>query len=106
MTRKDQILELISEGMTTDEIAEKLKISPNSVKTYRKELLASYKAYNSAHLVRLWMEELKNDTRLTVNVPEKRTLAYCLKCNIQVPIRAGSQAICGKCNSVMFIHQV
>jgi len=54
--RKIEIIELISEGMTTDEIAKKLKISPNSVKTYRKELLASYKAYNSAHLVRLWME--------------------------------------------------
>jgi DNA-binding CsgD family transcriptional regulator len=88
LTRKEQILELISEGLTTDEIAEKLKISPNSVKWYRKELLKQYKAFNMAHLVRIWMEE--------------RTL--CVGCKKE-PATLGlgnTKTVCSKCWNSMF----
>lgn len=51
--REKEILELIKNGFTNSEMAEQLKISVNTVDTYRKSLLAKLKAKNTADLVRL-----------------------------------------------------
>jgi len=57
LTRREiEILELISTGMTNGEIAEKLFISPNTVDTHRKNLLAKFDAKNVASLVRMAIE--------------------------------------------------
>jgi DNA-binding NarL/FixJ family response regulator len=51
--REREILELIKNGNTNHEIADKLRISVNTVDTYRKSLLAKLKARNTADLIRL-----------------------------------------------------
>jgi DNA-binding NarL/FixJ family response regulator len=51
--REKEILELIKNGYTNAEMAEKLNISVNTVDTYRKSLLAKLKARNTADLIRL-----------------------------------------------------
>ena len=50
--REKEVLELIAEGMTNNEIAEKLFISVTTVDTHRKNLLAKFEAKNIASLVR------------------------------------------------------
>ncbi|GAA4849345.1 response regulator transcription factor [Algivirga pacifica] len=49
--REQEILEHIAEGNTTQEIADKLFISKNTVETHRKNLLFKLKAKNTAELV-------------------------------------------------------
>ena len=51
--REKEVLELIAEGMTNNEIASKLFISASTVDTHRKNLLAKLEAKNTASLVRL-----------------------------------------------------
>lgn len=51
--REKEVLELIAEGMTNNEIAAKLYISVATVDTHRKNLLAKLEAKNTASLVRL-----------------------------------------------------
>lgn len=51
--REKEVLELIAEGMTNNEIAEKLFISASTVDTHRKNLLAKLEAKNTASLVRI-----------------------------------------------------
>ena len=51
--REKEILDLIKEGYTNAEMAEKLSLSTNTVDTYRKSLLAKLNAKNTADLVRL-----------------------------------------------------
>lgn len=51
--REKEILDLIKEGFTNSDMAEKLKLSVNTVDTYRKSLLAKLNAKNTADLVRL-----------------------------------------------------
>ena len=51
--REKEVLELIAEGMTNNEIAGKLFISPSTVDTHRKNLLAKLEAKNTASLVRI-----------------------------------------------------
>ena len=51
--REKDVLDLIKEGFTNAEMAEKLNISVNTVDTYRKSLLAKLNAKNTADLVRL-----------------------------------------------------
>jgi len=46
-------LELIAEGMTNNEVAQKLFISPSTVDTHRKNLLVKFDAKNTASLIRL-----------------------------------------------------
>ncbi|MEO0895793.1 MAG: response regulator transcription factor [Bacteroidota bacterium] len=50
--REKEILKLIMEEMTTDEIAEKLFISPSTVISHRKSLLRKLNAKNTAGLVK------------------------------------------------------
>lgn len=51
--REKEVLELIADGMTNIEIAQKLFISVTTVDTHRKNLLAKLKAKNTASLVRI-----------------------------------------------------
>jgi DNA-binding NarL/FixJ family response regulator len=49
--REKEVLESIATGLTTQEIAEKLFISKNTVETHRKNLLYKLRARNTAELV-------------------------------------------------------
>ena len=51
--REKEVLELIAEGLTNGEIAEKLFVSVTTVDTHRKNLLAKFDAKNTAELVKL-----------------------------------------------------
>ena len=51
--REKEVLVLIAEGMTNNEIAEKIFISASTVDTHRKNLLAKMPARNTAELVKL-----------------------------------------------------
>mgnify|MGYP001237790602 CR=1 FL=1 len=51
--REKEVLELIAEGMTKNEIAEKIFVSASTVDTHRKNLLAKLEAKNTAELVKL-----------------------------------------------------
>ncbi|MFM9907706.1 MAG: response regulator [Chitinophagaceae bacterium] len=51
--REKEVLELIAEGMTNNEIAKKIFVSPNTVDTHRKNLLAKLNAKNTAALVKI-----------------------------------------------------
>jgi DNA-binding NarL/FixJ family response regulator len=50
--REKEVLELIADGMTNGEIAEKLFISVTTVDTHRKNLLAKFDAKNTASLIK------------------------------------------------------
>jgi DNA-binding NarL/FixJ family response regulator len=54
--REKEVLELIAEGMTNNVIAQKLFISPATVDTHRKNLLAKLDAKNTASLVKIAMQ--------------------------------------------------
>jgi DNA-binding NarL/FixJ family response regulator len=51
--RQKEMLELIAEGMTNNEIAEKLFISVATVDTHRKNLLARFEVKNTASLIKM-----------------------------------------------------
>jgi len=51
--REKEILHLISEGLTNNQIAEKLYISPLTVDSHRKNLLTKLNVNNTASLIRL-----------------------------------------------------
>lgn len=51
--REKEVLVLIADGLTNNEIAEKLFISVPTVNTHRKSLLAKFKAKNVASMVRM-----------------------------------------------------
>lgn len=54
LTRREvEVLGLIAEGMTNNAIAQKLFISPTTVDTHRKNLLAKLEAKNTASLIRM-----------------------------------------------------
>ena len=51
--REKEVLELIADGMTNNEIAQKLFISTTTVDTHRKNLLAKFEAKNIASLIKV-----------------------------------------------------
>jgi len=51
--RQKEMLELIAAGMTNNEIAKKLFISPATVDTHRKNLLARFEVKNTAALIKM-----------------------------------------------------
>jgi DNA-binding NarL/FixJ family response regulator len=51
--REKEVLELIADGMTNNEIAQQLFISTGTVDTHRKNLLAKMEAKNTASLIRI-----------------------------------------------------
>lgn len=55
-TREKEVLELIAEGLTNNEIAQKLFISISTVDTHRKNLLAKFEAKNIASLIKAAMQ--------------------------------------------------
>jgi DNA-binding NarL/FixJ family response regulator len=55
-SREKEVLALIAEGMTNNEIAEKLFISPLTVDSHRKNLLAKFGVKNTAAMVKYGME--------------------------------------------------
>jgi DNA-binding NarL/FixJ family response regulator len=55
--REKEILELIAEGYTNPQIAEKIFLSPFTVDSHRKNLLAKLGVKNTASLVRLAVEQ-------------------------------------------------
>lgn len=50
--REKEILELIAEGLTNNEIGGKLFISPSTVDTHRKNILIKFGVNNTAHLIK------------------------------------------------------
>ena len=50
--REKDVLQLVVEGYTNSEIAEKLFVSPATIDTHRKSLLAKFNMKNTAALVR------------------------------------------------------
>jgi DNA-binding CsgD family transcriptional regulator len=50
--RESEILKLIADGLTNQEIGEKLFISPLTVDTHRKNLLLKFNARNTAILIK------------------------------------------------------
>jgi two-component system nitrate/nitrite response regulator NarL len=55
--REKEILELIAEGYTNPKIAEKIFLSPFTVDSHRKNLLAKFGVKNTASLIRLAVEK-------------------------------------------------
>jgi len=55
--REKEVLNLIAEGLTNQEIAEKLFISPLTVDSHRKNLITKLGARNTASLVKLAVEK-------------------------------------------------
>jgi len=55
-SREKEVLELIANGMTNNEIATKLFISVTTVDTHRKNLLAKFEAKNIASLIKAAMQ--------------------------------------------------
>jgi DNA-binding NarL/FixJ family response regulator len=56
-SREKEILELIAEGYTNPQIAAKIFLSPFTVDTHRKNLLAKLNVKNTASLIRLAVEQ-------------------------------------------------
>ncbi len=54
--REKEVLELIANGMTNNEIAQKLFISVTTVDTHRKNLLAKFDSRNIASLIKMAMQ--------------------------------------------------
>ncbi|MBL1407615.1 response regulator [Sphingobacterium faecale] len=55
--REREMLKLIAEGFTNGEIADRIFLSPETIKSYRKNLLLKLGAKNTAVLVRIAMEQ-------------------------------------------------
>lgn len=56
-TREKEILDLISRGFSTKEIAMKLYISEETVKSHRHHLFSKFSARNSPHLIQKALNE-------------------------------------------------
>lgn len=54
--REKEVLQLIADGLTNSEIAEKLFISVTTVDTHRKNLLTKFEVKNTATLIRMAMQ--------------------------------------------------
>jgi DNA-binding NarL/FixJ family response regulator len=60
--REQDVLDLLLEGLTTSEIADKLCLSPRTVETHRRNMLTKFGARNVPHLIKIIMakkEELQ-----------------------------------------------
>jgi two-component system, NarL family, response regulator NreC len=66
LTNKEkEILSLVSSGLTTKEIAGKLKISHHTVESHRKNLLRKCQAKNSAELIqKSWVVTMQNNSKV------------------------------------------
>ncbi|MEI9944973.1 MAG: LuxR C-terminal-related transcriptional regulator [Chitinophagaceae bacterium] len=50
--REKEVLKMIAEGLTTNEIATKIFVSPYIVETHRKNLLSKFEVSNTALLIK------------------------------------------------------
>jgi DNA-binding CsgD family transcriptional regulator len=50
-SRESEILQLIYEGFTDNEMAEELSISPNTVRTHRQNLRTKFSVNNTAEMI-------------------------------------------------------
>lgn len=55
--REKEVLELIADGLTNNEIAQKLFVSVSTVDTHRRNLLEKFEARNIASLVKIAMQQ-------------------------------------------------
>lgn len=55
--REREMLKLVAEGLTNTEIAERIFLSPETIKSYRKNLILKLDAKNTAVLVRIAIEK-------------------------------------------------
>ncbi|HYG14487.1 MAG TPA: helix-turn-helix transcriptional regulator, partial [Bacteroidia bacterium] len=55
--REIEVLELVMEGLSTAEIADKLFISPRTVETHRSNLLSKTESKNTAQLIKYAQEK-------------------------------------------------
>ena len=55
--REREMLKLVAEGLTNGEIADRIFLSPETIKSYRKNLLLKLDAKNTAVLVRIALEQ-------------------------------------------------
>ncbi|TDQ82835.1 response regulator [Sphingobacterium yanglingense] len=55
--REREMLRLVAEGLTNGEIAERIFLSPETIKSYRKNLLLKLDAKNTAVLIRIAIEQ-------------------------------------------------
>jgi len=55
--REREMLKLVAEGLTNGEIADRIFLSPETIKSYRKNLLLKLDAKNTAVLVRIAVEQ-------------------------------------------------
>lgn len=55
--REIEIIDALSQGLSSDEISVKLFISTFTVNTHRRNAMEKLKARNAAHLVRICFEE-------------------------------------------------
>jgi DNA-binding NarL/FixJ family response regulator len=55
--REKEVLELIADGLTNNEIAQRLFVSVSTVDTHRRNLLEKFEARNIASLVKIAMQQ-------------------------------------------------
>ncbi|MGJ7030095.1 response regulator transcription factor [Niabella hirudinis] len=55
--REREMLKLVAEGLTNGEIAERIFLSPETIKSYRKNLLLKLDAKNTAVMVRIAIDK-------------------------------------------------
>lgn len=54
--REREVLEFISDGMTNQEIAKEMHLSPHTTESHRRHLMNKLEARNQANLVKIGME--------------------------------------------------
>lgn len=57
MKKKDQIIALLADGLTSREIGNKLKLSHRTIEVHIAGLKMVYGAKNTTHLVAMWVRE-------------------------------------------------
>lgn len=65
--RELQVLDLVSNGLSTIDIANELYLSPETVKTHRKNLITKLDAKNVANLIRIAFESGIINTKKSIN---------------------------------------
>jgi DNA-binding CsgD family transcriptional regulator len=77
--RELQIIDLIAQGFTNKEIAQKLYISLETVKSHRKHLLLKTGSKNTAVLIRYYQQLLVPDSSIAHSVSEKSPFGVIVK---------------------------
>jgi DNA-binding NarL/FixJ family response regulator len=54
--REHEVLELLARGLTTHEIGEHLRLSPNTVKSHTRSLFAKFEAHNRVQALAIGRE--------------------------------------------------